>query len=537
MLELLGPPGWLFAAAAVVPLSWWLHRLAPSLPVRLVAAAFLWRGATAPLGGAERRPPRDPWWIVRALILVMLCLAAARPAWREAAVRVEVWVDDGISLASREADGRTRVETAAAMLVAEAKAANVGEMRLRSITRPGSTLVLTAPGRNGWQREIVDWILPSFQPAVLPPAIALDVTAEAWLVSDGSDRRVAAWAARMPFARRLSLGEAKENAGAFGLATRRGLGEAARLDVLVSVGNGGSRAAERRVTLTADGKALAEPRALTLPPASRGTLTFHPSLAALATARHLSAELTPTDALAEDDGITLDLTPFLRVSTRIEGPCPLALRRALTTHPGLFVDDGGAVNLVVSCANAPPVVDLPSVWFRPLSTPVPTVPPIAILPAAAPLAGLRLDAGWLKRSLTPSRDLAGGRETPLVSDGIRAFIVRVDDRAPLLAVDLDMADAAFSARPEYAALIAGLIDIALGRPVLDPVATVTRDPSRLSIAPEPLAVDGAGAARQRARGESSREATLILLAVAFVGLSLDVWRVTQRGPRQPLAPA
>ena len=69
---------WMLAALALLPLVWWLLRLTPPAPRRLVFPAVRLLGG---LGKTEETPARTPWWLValRLGIAALIVLALAGP--------------------------------------------------------------------------------------------------------------------------------------------------------------------------------------------------------------------------------------------------------------------------------------------------------------------------------------------------------------------------------------------------------------------------------------------------------------------------
>jgi len=77
----LGAPAWL-TGLLLIPLVRELHRRqGPARRVQ-VPALFLWRGARSPAATGRRGGPPDPAWRRRALLLALLVVALARPAWQ-----------------------------------------------------------------------------------------------------------------------------------------------------------------------------------------------------------------------------------------------------------------------------------------------------------------------------------------------------------------------------------------------------------------------------------------------------------------------
>jgi len=127
-------PAWLLGLL-LVPAIRWLHRGGPQRRAVPVASLALWRRAetTGPAAGA-RRPP-DPAWRRRALLAALLSLALAGLQSAAPLERITLWVDDSLSMLTRE-DGGTRLERGLAT-VAEAAATQPGvAIEVRALGNP-----------------------------------------------------------------------------------------------------------------------------------------------------------------------------------------------------------------------------------------------------------------------------------------------------------------------------------------------------------------------------------------------------------------
>ena len=117
----LGPIGfaapWLLLALPALPLLWWLLRVTPPAPKRLVFPPIR---LLRDLPVSENAPAHTPWWLMalRIAAAALLILGLARPVWqpdpgRGGAGPLLIVVDDGWASA---ADWPARMATALAAL-------------------------------------------------------------------------------------------------------------------------------------------------------------------------------------------------------------------------------------------------------------------------------------------------------------------------------------------------------------------------------------------------------------------------------------
>ena len=102
-------PIWL-SGLLLLPVIRWLHR-GGRAPARVpVSRLDLWQrsAASSPAAG-ERRPP-DPAWRRRALVTALLFVALSEPQLPEPRTRITLWVDDSLSMLTREASGTRLAE-------------------------------------------------------------------------------------------------------------------------------------------------------------------------------------------------------------------------------------------------------------------------------------------------------------------------------------------------------------------------------------------------------------------------------------------
>ncbi len=440
-------PVWLAAAAVAVALVWLLHRRRDARTARPVAAAFLWDrvadGAAAQMGA-----PRDPCWWLRAILAALILTAVAGPAW--VAMRpgsVTVWVDNSASLGARDGTMR-RADALADRLAATLAKAGPGAIELRSLRAPGRRLALDRADA----ARIRAWIAPSSD----APAVVARPSPRAanWLATDGADGRIAQIRDRLRPDRVIQAGNETENVSVTALAVRRALDDAGAFDGFAEIANGGRETAHRRLDIRrGDGTALFHFDVAIGPGA-----TVQTPFRIRRMPRILFARIAPADALAEDDTLALSLRTVAPVAVGLQGACGAPLRAALAAHPGVRVLHGdGATGLMIACGPTPP--EGAALWFR----------------MAGESATLPVPPVWHARA-GPLRDIPFARETwravhdpnpageVLLSAGRWPLIRQDGDR---VVVDIDLESSFMVGSAAFPALLAGLIDRAAGRPVLE----------------------------------------------------------------------
>ena len=301
----LAAPIWL-CGLLLLPLIRWLHRGGPQRRALPVSRLALWRGAVAssPAGG-ERRPP-DPAWRRRALLAALLSLALAEPQWPGQRTQLTLWVDDSLSMLTREAQG-TRLAVGLAQARALLAEAAPTEVDVRTLGDPWRALgaldeASVATILDGAGRGV---------PAPPPPAL-LRRQSQQWLLTDGADAVLRAWPGDRQPDRVIQVASVTRNVGLERLSARRHLEDPDQLDLLLKVTNGGSAAETRTLVWFAGGAEVA-----------RSTLDLAAGTSALVratipTAASVRATLQPGDALAADAEIVLDLAPLRRLHVAVD---------------------------------------------------------------------------------------------------------------------------------------------------------------------------------------------------------------------------
>ena len=342
MLTFVAP--WWLLGLALIPGLRWLHRFGRHRRTIVVPRAALWSGADD-LGpsGSERQPP-DPAWRRRALILALLCIALSEPRNRVSDEALTLWLDDSLSMLTHEAQG-TRLElgvNAARQLIAQH---GYTDVQVRTLGNPWhnlgplseavATSVATQARHHG----------PVGAPPDAPPDALLQRNRSHWLVTDGAHADPTAWMSGR-LERVIRVGSVDRNVGLELLAARRNLQDPTKLDVQISVSNGGTIPEHRELLVRAGSEALRS--AHDLEPGATTSVAV-----SVAAADRIQARLSPNDALPDDDEIELDLSELRRHPIAVDASCPPALRAAIAEHPALHIFDphGETPEATIDCGS------------------------------------------------------------------------------------------------------------------------------------------------------------------------------------------
>jgi hypothetical protein len=497
-------PLWLLALLGV-PLLRWLHRFSRQERGHPVAALFLWRQAATETQGRRRGPP-DPRWRLRALLLAVLALALARPVLEQDDPRgIEVWIDDSPSMQTLETGG-SRLRLALERLDRELAGRDATDVMLRSLQDPALRLEWRGSARSGWQDQGREAEPQDATDARPPPAVSMTADREHWLVTDGADAAINAWARQAPLHRVLRTGSVRDNVALTRLAVRPALQDNAA-HVLLRVHNPGEQMATRQLVLYANDRELHR-ESLDLPPDQARELSLRlPDLHAGA----LLARLEPADALAWDDQLGVAHAALDPVRVDLDASCPRALHTVLRNHPRLVLRPGATDALPIRCGQA---YSGPGLFFK-----LPTQPvPLDYTPGFAP-PWPWLDRDWLHtdRSSPIGADeeiLLGNRAQPLVS--LQAAASR------RVTVHFDIARDRLIRQPEYPLLVDALLGTVLQRALLDETFVASRPVMESRIAPRPVArgelpTSQADSRRARALQPYALWLALLLLALDLLG--------------------
>jgi len=496
-------PAWLLGVL-LLPVIRWLHRGGRQARAVPVSRLGLWRrtAASSPAAG-ERRPP-DPAWRRRALLTALLFVALAEPRMPQQRTEITVWVDDSVSMLTREEHG-TRLDEGLAQVRALLDEIPRADVQVRTLGDPWqrlgapteSTVATLAAG------------VGRKEPAA-PPGALLRRDSLHWLVTDGAHAALFEWPGGSRPDRIIQVGSVTRNVGLERLSARRNLNDPDQYDVLLKVANGGNAAETRVVVLATDAGEIA-----------RSTLRLEPGGSTLFTATtpasaNVRASLQPGDALAEDDQIVLDLRPLHRRRVATDATCPAALRAAIAAHPALALANEGATDVAAAldCGTRGATRDLATIRVLANRAPTPLHGAVEWASSVPESRRIRLDSGRLQ---VAARLEARPGDAVLLAVGGEPLIVSRAGAAKLLETALDFGAAENMRGPEIPLLVNLMFDQLLDRHLLEEIALQDRGGGSANVVPSERAVATA-VARAPSAGRSLRDWVQPLLAAALLVL-------------------
>ena len=512
-----GAPLWLLALA-LVPVIRWLHRGGRTPREVAVAHLGVWADAPAPTAPARRRQPPDPAWRRRALLASLLVLALAQPQWPQTRVLVTVWIDDTASMLTREDEG-TRLAIGLAQARALAAATPGAEVEVRTLGDPWRALPAELPALADAIAARAGVALPA-----PPPAALLRPQRQHWLVTGGADPTLLAWPEGRRPDRTIRVGRVSSNVGIERIAARSRTADRAddRIDLLLKLTNGGADVQARDVVVTADGAEVA-----------RVARRLEPGVTAIVevtapAATVVQAALHPTDALAFDDTIALDLRALQRRRVAVDPACPPAVQAAVAVHPGLVPtppDDAGA-EAALDCGAAGAIGGRPALALHAAGLPTRLHGPLRWSSALVERARALGLAGQEWRSagtLTPG---PGDNVLLAAGDDILAVERAGTPRRIEAAFDAAQADR----DPALPLLLHLLLERLLDTRLLDATAIVDRGASASRVVPI-VATDVLDAPPAAHPASVPREGTLALLWAAACVLGWEIGSLLLRAAR------
>ncbi len=509
-------PMWLLGLL-LLPVIRWLHRGGRQLRAVPVSRLDLWRrsAASSPAAG-ERRPP-DPAWRRRALLTALLLVGLSGPQLPEQRIRMTLWIDDSMSMLTREPHGTRLAEglANARSLLAELPRADV-EVRtlgdpwhsLGALTETTGATLLAGAGRK--------------EPAA-PPAGLLRRDTLQWLVTDGAHAALSEWPGDRRPDRIIQVASVTRNVGLERLSARRNLNDPDKVDLLLKVTNGGAAAETREVVVFTDTGELA-----------RSTHRLGPGRSAFVTAvipasAQVRAKLQPADALAEDDEIALDLTPLRRRRVATDSNCPRALIAAVGAHPALALAqaDAAGADVGLDCGAYRAAGGIPTIRVladRASTRPLGSVQWSSSVPESRriPIDVERLRvAAKLQVRPTDAVLLAVGGEPVILS---RAGASR------LLETSLDFGAMGTTRGPEIPLLVNLMFEHLLGTRLLDAIAITDRGPGSALVVPSERVGANAGA-RARSEPRLLRDWARPLLVAALLVLLWEIFALGRQSYR------
>jgi hypothetical protein len=471
-------PIWLIGLVAI-PLIWWVHRLGDPDTATPVSAAFLFHSRADETTTSHALPRAHPRWILRATLFSLLVLALARLTWPLHPERhITVWFDDSLSMDAQEHE-QPRIAIAARSLGAALDDARPAKVEIRVLSdhrKQFDASTLTGESR---ATAIARWV-QSQGPGSPRIPLTLPAQTENWLASDGADRQINAWVDNTVFSRGFTVGSETENAAITALTARRALKQTTQHHGSVLVHNLGAADSKRTLTVRADDQVVLN-EDIEITPGGE----IYRSFPVPANAAQLVASLLPVDILALDDTLKIALDELRPVVVDFDSRCGPRLKDALKAHPGLELLEGSkrGNELAVRCAPSPRPSTAPSILVHTAFDYQPVTGPVQWPGSVPGLNGMYLDPSWLL--VKPGSARPPSDRTLLSAPDMGLSLINA--QAGAVDVFLDFESAPFVERLEYPLLVNALVELALARPVLDPVVRVTRNlaESRIARLPEP----------------------------------------------------
>jgi len=509
-------PAWLLGLL-LVPVIRWLHRGGRHRRTVSVSRLSLWRlaDASSPSAG-ERRPP-DPAWRRRALLTALLVVALAGPRLPGPHTDITLWIDDSLSMLTREEHGTRLAEglAQARSSLAEVPGANV---EVRTLGDPWHSLGVLSEATVATIVSDAGRKQPNAPPTALLPGDRLH-----WLLTDGADATLFDWPGESRPDRTIQVGKVARNVGLERLSARRNLNDPEHFDVLLKVANGGSAPETRVVVFVTDAGEFAR-SSLHLEP---GEVTLvNASIPASARVR---ATLQPGDALAEDDEIVLDLDPLRRRRVATDAKCAAALKAAVAAHPALAGASEGAtdVDAVLDCGARGAVRDAVSVRVIANRTPKRLYGSVQWSSSVPESRRIRLDP---ERMQVAARLEARPGDFVLLSVGDEPLIVGRAGATKLLETSLDFDSEDTLRGPEIPLLVNLIFERLLDSHLLDEIAITDRGAGSANVVLSTRA--GANAvARAPSATRSLHDWTKPILVAALLVLLWELVALARQGFR------
>ncbi len=434
-----------------------------------------------------------------------------------------VWFDDTLSMKTLER-GKFRWQLGVDELNLTLREYPRSTVELRRLSAPATAVRINPDDRDRIESVVEQWLTSPGRKTKLPP-LPLQQGLN-WLVTDGAGGGLKEWSEQADLAGILTIGSSTENSALTRLSLRPSLNQPSNADLNLQLSNLGRHSTVTELTLFADGN----PRSkweVEIPPGE--TLTHNTTLS-IEGIDALEARLTATsprypDALADDDSLTIPLpgSEWL-LPVALDPGCHAAVRRVVSTIPRLQPARSTAPQeaLRISCteetvmASGRPLIRI----HTPRSANLLGGDP-SWQPAANPnLRRLKLPDSVIRAD---SRTLRPGEEILLQQAGIPLITKhKASNRYDLW---FDTGYPPLTARPEFPIMIAGILESAVGQPLIDGIYSVQREPSESRIIPIPLTLTAEAAATTSGKVATDPAGWLLLAAIGYLLIELfRIWR-------------
>lgn len=202
------------------------------------------------------------------------------------------------------------------------------------------------------------------------------------------------------------------------------------------------------------------------------------------------ATITPNDALALDDNITLTLSHHLSIPVKILGDCGKHLRSAIDAHPRLDAQITKTIPSVITIACTSESIEAQQatlIFRKPMNTKyLKETSTLTWLPDIGLLNNLHMEPSWLS-GLTEQIEANSG--TALLTLDNKPLIVSSMPSEPKIEVFFDIESPGLVYQPQYPVLVAGLVDLLLSKQSAIGEIFKTQHPiSESTITPQALAI-------------------------------------------------
>lgn len=504
-------PIWL-SGLLLLPVIRWLHRGGSQRRAVPVSRLDLWQRAAArsPEAG-ERRPP-DPAWRRRALLTALLLVALSEPQLAEQRTHITLWIDDSLSMLTREAHATRIVEglEQARTLLADVPHAVV-ELRtlgdpwrsLGALTDSTVATIVAGAGR---------------KTTTAPPEALLRRDSLQWLITDGAHAGLLKWAGDRHPDRVIQVAGVTRNVGLERLSARRNLNDADHYDLLLKVTNGGTVAETRAIVFATDAGEIGRSTQRIEAGASVVVNTTMPA------SPKVRATLQPADSLAEDDEIVLDLRPLRRRRVATDAKCPAALLAAIRAHPGLVLakENSPGVEAMLDCGTHGAVSDVETLRVRVDRLPTEPRGPVRWSSAVPESQRIRLNP---ERVRVAGRLAARSGDDVLLAAGDDPLIIRRAGPAKLLETSLDFGSEESMRTEEVPLLVNLMFEHLFGGSLLDEIAISDRGAGSAMVA----SLDHAGAIADAHPSSDLRQLRSLARPFLLAALLVLLWEMIALG--------
>lgn len=477
----------------------------------------------------RRGAKTDPLWLLRALIASLLIFAASGPLWLENPQHtIQVWFDDSFSMLAME-NNRTRKELAIDELLTRLKTVKTAHVKIYSLTDPTYLPLLLAPGSEAlWKNKLDSWVKIKATEMIPPQIAQMSTQDEHWLVTDAANQPLNDWLTTTPIHQVIQVGQSTENSAITLLSIRSGLKVSDNWKGLISLNHYGLKPVERTLELVSGSHSLKQWTIKLIPEQSYYIdfdidFDFDIDIGVLPEQQLLLRFVSPDD-LPEDD--QLSVLPTLPVPTHILGICPTALITAINAHPFLNtgISASSKADLNIVCGDEFDAQNGNVLRFHSSNQAKKITSAAVWLNSADKLSNLFLQQDWLAYSEKNHEPI---NSYPVLVADKTSLITLTESPSRTLDCYLDMNYPEFIHRPEYPALVAGLIDRVLGNAVLDNILSTetVADESRIT----PLPIKQSLPINSVVNQAVAFDLTPYLIMMAIIMLLVDAWML--RGKR------